>query len=313
MSVGRFAPSPTGTLHIGNLRTALAAWLFARAAGSRFLLRFEDLDDATARPEHEASQMRDLEMLGLTWDGAVIRQSDRLDIYRDALADLERQGATYRCWCSRREIREAASAPHGELVGAAPGHYPGTCHDLTAAEVTEKEASGRPAALRIRADAAKVSITDRLHGVVTRTVDDFVLRRGDGTPAYNLVVVVDDADQGIEEVVRADDLLLSSPRHALLQDMLRLPRPAWAHVPLVLAPSGDRLAKRDGAVTLPERLDLGDSPERIVATFAHSLGLLRSAGPVKEITPAALISGFEVTQIDLEPWKLHPRQIDKSW
>ena len=126
-------------------------------------------------------------------------------------------------------------------------------------------------------------------------------------------MVVDDADQGIEEVVRADDLLLSSPRHALLQDMLGLPRPAWAHVPLVLAPSGDRLAKRDGAVTLPERLDLGDAPERIVATFAHSLGLLRSAGPVKEITPEALISGFDVTKIDLEPWKLHPRQIDKSW
>jgi glutamyl-tRNA synthetase len=313
VSVGRFAPSPTGTLHIGNLRTALAAWLFARSTGSHFLLRFEDLDDATARPEHEASQVRDLETLGLDWDGEVVRQSDRLDIYRDALADLQRRGLTYRCWCSRREIREAASAPHGELVGAAPGHYPGTCHDLTSAEVAEKEASNRPAALRIRAEAVEISITDRLHGVVTRTVDDFVLRRGDGTPAYNLVVVVDDADQGIEEVVRADDLLLSSPRHALLQDMLGLPRPALAHVPLVLAPSGERLAKRDGAVTLSERLDLGDAPERVVAAFAHSLGLLGDTGPVNEITPQALISGFDAGNIDLKPWKLNPRQIDEPW
>ncbi|MDG1410461.1 MAG: tRNA glutamyl-Q(34) synthetase GluQRS [Acidimicrobiales bacterium] len=313
MSVGRFAPSPTGTLHIGNLRTALAAWLFARSTGSHFLLRFEDLDDATARPEHEASQVRDLETLGLDWDGEVVRQSDRLDIYRDALADLQRRGLTYRCWCSRREIREAASAPHGELVGAAPGHYPGTCHDLTSAEVAEKEASNRPAALRIRAEAVEISITDRLHGVVTRTVDDFVLRRGDGTPAYNLVVVVDDADQGIEEVVRADDLLLSSPRHALLQDMLGLPRPALAHVPLVLAPSGERLAKRDGAVTLSERLDLGDAPERVVAAFAHSLGLLGDTGPVNEITPQALISSFDAGNIDLKPWKLNPRQIDEPW
>ena len=313
MSVGRFAPSPTGTPHVGNLRTALAAWLYARAAGSHFLLRFEDLDEATARPEHETSQQQDLEALGLDWDGEVVRQSDRLNLYRDALTDLQHRGLTYRCWCSRREIREAASAPHGEMVGAAPGHYPGTCRELTAAEVAEKEASDRPAALRIRAGAAEISITDRLHGIVTTTVDDFVLRRGDGTPAYNLVVVVDDADQGIEEVVRADDLLLSSPRHALLQDMLRLARPAWAHVPLVLAPNGDRLAKRSGAVTLQERFDLGDTSERIVAAFAHSLGLLGNTGPVQEITAHELVARFDSSSIDLKPWKLHPREVNEPW
>ncbi len=313
MSVGRFAPSPTGTLHVGNLRTALAAWLFARAAGSRFLLRFEDLDDATARPEHEASQKRDLEALGLDWDGEVVRQSDRLDLYRDALADLQHSDLTYRCWCSRREVREAASAPHGETVGAAPGHYPGTCRELTAVQIAEKEASGRPAALRIRADATEISITDRLHGVVTTTVDDFVLRRGDGTPAYNLVVVVDDADQGIDEVVRADDLLLSSPRHALLQDRLGLPHPDWVHVPLVLAPNGDRLAKRDGAVTLEERLALGDTPERIVAMFARSLGLLGDEESPGGITARTLLAGFDPEKIELQPWTLLPRQIEEPW
>jgi len=313
VSVGRFAPSPTGTLHVGNLRTALAAWLFARAAGSRFLLRFEDLDDATARPEHEASQQRDLLTLGLDWDGDIVRQSDRLDLYRDAISDLEGAGITYRCWCSRREIREAASAPHGEIIGAAPGHYPGTCRDLPAAEVAEREASDRPAALRIRADATEVTITDRLHGDVTTVVDDFVLRRGDGTPAYNLVVVVDDAHQGIEEVVRADDLLLSSPRHALLQDRLALPRPAWAHVPLVLAPNGDRLAKRDGAVTLDERLALGDTPGRIIAAFGHSLNLLRGPRPVTEITARELVPDFDPNRIRLEPWQLHQRQMNEPW
>ena len=251
MSRGRFAPSPTGTLHVGNLRTALAAWFASRSAGSEFLLRFEDLDAATARPEHEATQRRDLERLGLDWDGEPVRQSERLERYEDAIADLTRAGLTYRCWCSRREIREAASAPH-----LPPGHYPGTCRSLSAAEITEREASGKPPALRLRTEHPEVTIVDRLHGPHTETVDDFVLRRGDGTPAYNLVVVVDDAAQGIEEVVRADDLLSSTPRHAHLQALLGLPEPDWLHVPLVLGPGGERLAKRDGAVSLEDRLAL---------------------------------------------------------
>ena len=130
MSRGRFAPSPTGRLHVGNLRTAMAAWLFARSAGSEFLLRFEDLDHATARREHEDDQRRDLEVLGLDWDGVSVRQSERLERYEDALADLTRRGLTYRCWCSRREIREAASAPH-----VPSGQYPGTCRHLTAGQI----------------------------------------------------------------------------------------------------------------------------------------------------------------------------------
>ncbi|MCP3936539.1 MAG: tRNA glutamyl-Q(34) synthetase GluQRS [Actinomycetia bacterium] len=305
MSVGRFAPSPTGTLHVGNLRTGLAAWLFARSAGSLFLLRFEDLDTATARPEHEDGQRRDLECLGLHWDGTAIRQSDRTERYEDVLNDLTGAGLTYRCWCSRREIREAASAPHH-----APGHYPGTCRDLTTAEIGEREASGRPPAIRLRTDGGEVEITDRLHGRHRGAVDDLVLRRGDGTPAYNLVVVVDDAEQGVEEVVRADDLLSSTPRHAHLQDLLGITRPQWAHVPLVLGDEGDRLAKRHGSVTLEDRLGLGDSPQKVVAVLARSLGL---PVPEPEITAEHLIERFDPSVIKLEPWILSAKQMTEPW
>jgi len=305
VSVGRFAPSPTGTLHIGNLRTGLAAWLFARAAGSRFLLRFEDLDSATVRAEHFDSQRRDLERLGLTWDGDPLRQSERTDRYETVLSDLDRAGLTYRCWCSRREIREAASAPHHP-----PGHYPGTCRSLTGAETRQREASGRPPAVRLRTRSEEVEIIDLLHGIHRGTVDDLVLRRGDGTPAYNLVVVVDDAAQGIEEVVRADDLLSSTPRHAHLLDLLGLDRPAWAHVPLVLADTGDRLAKRHGSVTLQDRLTLGDSIRRVIAELGRSLGL---PVPESEIRASDLIERFDLSLIDLDPWTLSPRQMTEPW
>jgi len=305
VSRGRFAPSPTGTLHIGNLRTALAAWLCARSVGSEFLLRFEDLDSATARREHETAQRRDLEQLGLDWDGEPVRQSERLDHYESALADLEAAGLTYRCWCSRREIREAASAPH-----LPPGHYPGTCRDLSTAQIAEHEASGRPPALRLRTEHPDITIVDRRHGSHTETVDDFVLRRGDGTPAYNLVVVVDDAAQGVEEVVRADDLLSSTPRHAHLQQLLGLPEPSWLHVPLVLGPGGDRLAKRDGAVTLEDRLALGDSVGRVVAVLAASLGLEFDD---VETNPSHLLGHFSVDHIDRSPWTMPRSSITEPW
>lgn len=305
MSRGRFAPSPTGTLHVGNLRTALAAWLAARSTGSEFLLRFEDLDDATARGEHETTQRRDLRRLGLDWDGDPIRQSERRQHYEDAIADLARDGLTYRCWCSRREVREAAAAPH-----LPPGHYPGTCRTLTAAQLAEREASGKPPALRLRTEHPEVTIHDRLHGPHTETVDDFVLRRGDGTPAYNLVVVVDDAAQGIGEVVRGDDLLSSTPRHAHLQDLLGLDRPQWLHVPLVLGPEGDRLAKRDGAVTLGDRLQLGDRPGRIVAVLGASLGLEVDEA---ELEPSDLLPRFSADWISRSPWTLRPDQIALPW
>ena len=271
---GRYAPSPTGPLHLGNLRTALVAWLFARSAGSRFLVRIEDLDRGRVRPEHEAGQLADLAAIGLDWDGVPVRQSERTALYEAALERLD----TYPCYCTRAEIREAASAPHGM-----PGRYPGTCRELTSArraELAEKRAGDRPPALRIRADAARVAFEDRLHGHVEGVVDDFVVRRNDGAIAYNLAVVVDDAAQGIGEVVRGDDLLDTTPRQLFLADALGLPRPVYAHVPLVLGPDGARLAKRHGDVTLR---DVGPAAAR--AWMLRTLGLSEGGAFAPQLLP----------------------------
>jgi glutamyl-tRNA synthetase len=295
MATGRFAPSPTAPLHVGNLRTALAAWLFARAAGSRFLVRVEDL---AARPDAEAvaaGQLADLRALGLDWDGPVLCQSERRAVHDAAIAELERRGLTYPCWCTRREVAEAAEAPHGQP----PGSYPGTCRDLSERRRAELEASGRPAALRLRSGGARVTIVDRLHGEVSAVVDDLVLRRNDGVPAYNLAVVVDDADQGVEEVVRGDDLLPSTPRQAHLADLLGRPRPGWAHVPLVVGPDGERLAKRHGAVTLADLAAAGTGPAEVRAALAASLGL---AAPGEPVTADQLVARFDPARIPLTPW-----------
>lgn len=269
-SDGRFAPSPSGPLHLGNLRTALLAWLFARSAGARFLVRIEDLDPERSRREVEAGQLADLAALGLDWDGPVVRQSERRERHRAALEQLRASGRVYPCWCTRAEIREAASAAHGPLP---EGAYPGTCKRLSAAQRAERERSGRPPALRLDAGRERVAFADRLHGRVEGVVDDLVLWRGDGTPAYNLAVVVDDADQGIGEVVRGDDLLETTSRQLLLQRLLGLPEPAYAHVPLVLGADGARLAKRHGAVTLADRAARGETPADARAWMAYSLGL----------------------------------------
>jgi glutamyl-tRNA synthetase len=294
MAVGRFAPSPSGPLHVGNLRTALVAWLFARSAGSRFLLRIEDLDPVASRPEHEAGQLADLRAVGLDWDEPVVRQSARRERHEVALAELEAQGRTYPCYCSRREVREASAAPH-----VRPGSYPGTCRALTAGERRAREVAGRPAALRLRADGERVTIVDRLAGPITRPSDDIVLRRNDGVPAYHVAVVVDDADQGVEEVVRGDDLLDATPSQAHLLDLLGLPRPAWAHVPLVLGSDGERLAKRHGAVTLAELADLGITPEVVLQRLAASLGLV---SPERAVDLTELVSGFDPGRLPRHPW-----------
>lgn len=249
MSRGRFAPSPTGILHLGNLRTALLAWLFARRAGSEFLVRMEDLDTGRVRPGAAERQLRDLAAVGLDWDGEVVRQSERGERYAEAIARLRDAGRLFECFCTRAEIRAAASAPHGP---SAEGVYPGTCRDLTEGERRRKRAGGRPPALRLRGDGARVAFTDRLRGPQSGVVDDFVVRRNDGAVAYNLAVVVDDAAQGIEEVVRGEDLLDSTPRQLLLAGLLGWPPPGHAHVGLVLGPDGTRLAKRHGAVTLDD-------------------------------------------------------------
>jgi glutamyl-tRNA synthetase len=283
---GRFAPSPTGTLHLGNLRTALLAWLFARSQDARFLMRMEDLDTGRVRERFYDEQLHDLAALGLDWDGPVVRQSERLELYADAIERLRADGLIYECWCTRAEIREAASAPHGDLP---EGSYPGTCLRLTAAQRAERAAAGRPPALRVRADAATVTFEDRLAGAVTGVVDDFVARRNDGAYAYNLAVVVDDAEQGVGEVVRGADLLDSTPRQLWLGARLGLPAPRHAHVPLMLGPDGARLAKRHGAVTLADRAALGESPDDVRALLVASVGL---AAPGERVTPAELVERF---------------------
>lgn len=292
---GRYAPSPTGDLHLGNLRTALLSWLFARSAGSRFLLRVEDLDEGRVREELVDRQLADLAAIGLDWDGKVVRQSRRTALYGEALSKLEREGRVYRCFCSRREVREAASAQHGE---APEGFYPGTCEGLSAAEASRRAENGEPHALRLRAEREEVAIVDRLQGGRTDPVDDLVLRRRDGAFAYNLAVVVDDAAQGVEEVVRGDDLLPSTAGQALLCDLLGLPRPTWAHVPLVLGPDGARLAKRHGTVTLADLAELGWSGADAVSWMAASLGL---AGEEEDVEAAELLDRFDPSALPTEP------------
>ncbi|MFJ5693090.1 tRNA glutamyl-Q(34) synthetase GluQRS [Arthrobacter sp. NPDC093125] len=284
---GRFAPSPSGELHVGNLRTAVLAWLFARSTGRRFLLRVEDLD--RARAGAETQQLRDLAEIGVTWDGPVVHQTDRGRLYQEAIRRLEAAGLTYECFCTRREIQEAPSAPH-----APQGAYPGTCRDLSTAEIQAKR-TWRPAAIRLRSAVNHWTVEDTLHGSFTGVVDDFVLRRNDGVTAYNLAVVVDDAEQGIDQVVRGDDLLPSTPRQAYLASLLAIPSVEYAHVPLVVNSDGARLAKRDGAVTLRDLAAVGISAREARRRILVSLGLPGDS-------PEAALSAFNPASLPREPW-----------
>lgn len=292
---GRFAPSPTGPLHLGNLRTALIAWLRARHEGAPFLLRIEDLDRGRSRAEHEAGQLADLRAIGIDWDGEPVRQSTRDDAYAEALVPLERDDLVYPCWCTRAEIRDAASAAHDDRPENA---YPGTCSHLDARGRAEKARTGRPAALRVRAESASVTVDDVLLGPISGIVDDFVVRRGDGAFAYNLAVVVDDGWQRIGEVVRGDDLASSAPRQRWLANRLGLPPVGYAHVPLVLGPDGRRLAKRDGAVTLADRQALGESADDVRSALAASVGLCDAD---ERPSPDELVARFAIERLAGRP------------
>ncbi len=302
MPDGRFAPSPTGPLHLGNLRTALLAWLFARHGTSRFLVRIEDLDAVGARVEHERSALRDLAALGLDHDGPVLRQSERRERHEEVVAGLVAEGRTYPCYCTRREVRAeieaAASAPQGSILTVA---YPGTCSGLDARGRAAREAEGRRAALRVRSEAREIIFHDRLAGVCRGVVDDFVIRRADGTPAYNLAVVVDDHDQAIGQVVRGDDLLTTTPRQVLLGRWLGWQTPGYAHVPLVLGPDGERLAKRHGAVSLADQAARGHDATVVLSWLATSIGL---AEPGEPVTLDVLLARFDPDRLPLEPWVL---------
>lgn len=290
-AAGRYAPSPTGPLHLGNLRTAVLAWLFARSSGRRFLLRVEDLDAARVRPGSAAQQRHDLAALGLTFDAEPVIQSERRARYAEALEQL--RDVTYECYCTRRDIAEAGSAPH-EAVRL----YPGTCAQLTEAQRAERRLS-RPPALRLRADRAQQSVVDEVYGWVTGLVDGLVLRRNDGVPAYHLASVVDDGDSGVDQVVRGEDLLTSAPSQAYLAGLLGLAAPTYAHVPLAVNEAGARLSKRDGAVTLAELAGLGLGPEQVLGLLAESLGL---ADPGEPVTLPGLLERFDPALLPLDPW-----------
>lgn len=301
---GRFAPSPTGDLHVGNARTALLAWLDARWRGGRFIMRVEDLDVGRVRPEFEKSQLDDLRWLGLDWDEGPGKaglfgpylQSERGEIYHDALDQLRKSGLVYACSCTRREIAAAASAPHAEEEEGPP--YPGTCRQ------TAPPDDRTPVALRFRVPDKPVEFDDAIRGrIVTepaRQGGDFVIRRKDGVVAYQLAVVVDDAAMGITHVVRGADLILSTGRQILLYRALGKTPPRWVHVPLMLHPNGERLAKRDRSLMIRSVRERGVTAERLVGWLAETCGLIP---PGAEVHPAELI---EVYRPDRLPKKDTP-------
>ncbi len=294
---GRYAPSPSGDLHLGNLRTAMLAWLFARSTGRRFLMRVEDVDRARDAGAAQR-QLADLAAIGVDWDGEVVFQTARADQHEAAIAKLAASGLVYECTCTRKEILEAPSAPH-----APPGAYPGTCRYRSDAERAAARAAIAPRlpALRLRLDEPVGShgFDDLLLGRVEGVVDDLVLRRGDGAVAYNLAVVVDDAAMGVDQVVRGDDLASSTPRQIALQRLLGLPTPVYAHVPLVLGPSGARLAKRDGAVTLQDLAGQGIDADAVRSLLAASLQLV---SPGERANTTQLLQRFSPERLPKEPW-----------
>jgi glutamyl-tRNA synthetase len=295
---GRFAPSPTGPLHLGNLRTALVAWLMARRIGGGFIVRMEDLDRVTSSLAHEADQLDSLRSIGLDWDGEVVRQSERFSLSRAAIDRLRAAGLVYECFCTRREIRLAAEAPQGPDT---EGRYPGTCRELTQVQRAELGAQGRRPALRLLSDGGEERFDDLFSGTHTGRVDDLVLQRNDGVPAYNLAVVVDDAAQGVTQVVRGDDLVASTPGQIRLHRLLDLPIPQYAHVPMVLAPDGTRLAKRHGAVTLADLAARGWSPGEVCARLARSIGIDTGG---RAVTATELLDLFDPDRMPSAPWFL---------
>jgi glutamyl-tRNA synthetase len=273
----------------------MLAWLSAHGVeDGQLRLRIDDLDPRVSSPEHEASQRHDLAALGITFAGAELRQSERTAAYQEAIDRLADADLLYPCFCSRREVREAAAAPHAHLP---EGAYPGTCRDLTSAE-REERSTMRPAAYRVRTDNVMVEFEDRHFGPQEELVDEFVVQRNDGVASYNLATVLDDAEQAVTEVVRGADLLPGTARHIWLGEVLRLRPVAHAHVPLVLNSDGERLAKRDGAVTLTDLAAIDISPAAVRGRLAESLGL---AEPGEQPTMHELLARYDPAQLSREP------------
>jgi glutamyl-tRNA synthetase len=293
--VGRLAPSPTGAQHVGNARTYLIAWLSARSQGGRVLLRVEDIDSPRVKAGAAAQALDDLRWLGLDWDGDVVVQTERLPLYEQALAVLRERELVYPCTCTRTDIERAASAPHLEHEGPV---YPGTCAGRRA------DAAGLPPhCWRFRLPGRTPGFDDRVRGRCDLDLraagGDFVVWKATGTPAYQLAVVVDDAAMGVTEVVRGDDLVISTPRQLLLYDALGLPAPAFAHVPLVVGPDGRRLAKRHGDTRLSTLRDAGARPGMLRGLLAWSCGWIDRA---EEVTIEELLGRFRMKSIPPAPF-----------
>lgn len=296
---GRFAPSPSGRMHLGNAWSSLLAWLSVRSQGGTMVLRLEDLDRARCKPAFCAGVEEDLRWLGLDWDegglggGALYRQSLRDEAYRAALEQLAAKDLLYPCFCTRGQLH-AASAPHrsdGDVI------YPGTCRDLTDEERAERAKMRKPA-VRIRVPDEEIGFVDRLQGAYSENLaqmcGDFILRRSDGVFAYQLAVVVDDAAMGVTEVVRGQDLLTSTPRQIYLQRLLGFDTPSYCHVPLLCAADGRRLSKREADLTLQALRKNGVAPETIVGRLAHAAGLIDRPEP---ITPRELVPLYAVEKL----------------
>lgn len=304
---GRFAPSPTGDLHLGNARTALLAWLQIRSLGGQFVLRAEDLDPTRSRPEYLDRQIEELRWLGIDWDegpdvggeyGPYL-QSQRQDAFDDALSRLDRAGLTFDCYCSRKEILAAASAPQaGDDEGPA---YPGTCMSRARGAAVGQVGAGQTA-VRLRVSPGEICFHDLVMGETCHDpyveTGAFVVRRKDGVAAYQLAVVVDDHLMRISHVLRGADLLASTSRQILLYRALRWEPPLWAHVPLLLGADGARLAKRHGAVSLRELRAKGVTPEAIVGWLAWSAGLTEK---VVETEASELVGNFDLARVRRTP------------
>jgi glutamyl-tRNA synthetase len=304
---GRYAPTPSGPLHLGNLRTALLAWLFARASGGTLVLRIEDLDRARVRAGAVDAMLADLRWLGLDWDEGPDRdapfapyvQSERGAVYAAHVERLLAANLVYPCYCSRADVARAAAAPHGP-DDEAP-RYPGTCRDPDRRAAQRARAAGRPPALRFRAPSEPICFEDGFQGTVEQdvvyAVGDFVVRRADGVPAYHLAVVVDDALMGITDVVRGADLLSSTPRQIALYRAFGYAVPRYLHVPLAVDERGQRLAKRHGAVGVGPLRQAGYRPERVIGALAASAGLVP---PGSTLSARELLAAFDPARLRRE-------------
>jgi glutamyl-tRNA synthetase len=285
-------------LHLGHARTFLVAWWRARAVGGRLLMRLEDLDGPRAKPQMAEAALTDLRWLGLTWDGPDYVQSTGLEAIDAAARQLEESGQAYACVCSRGDVRSAQSAPQ---LGEVEARYPGTCRGTYGSLAAARAESGKAAGLRLRVPSGDVTVKDELSGEhrfdVQGDVGDFLVAKRDGAPAYQLAVVVDDARQGVTEVVRGEDLLPSSARQILLQQALGLPPVRYLHVPLVLDEEGRRLAKRHDDLSLRELREGGTDPRAVVAWAARSCGI--ACGP--RVTARVALIDFSVAKLPRAP------------